>query len=402
MDKMKKLLEYVSKNIPYYIEYFAHNNKDPLQIDSYPILSRKDYVDNYDMMISPECTKMQLRLSTTSGTTGIPLKVIRTDKEYYSQLMPLWRIRKKYYQIMPSSTCLRFCLTKEESKQVKNGINLDKDNKLIVSLFDVENKINAENIFKAINEKKPEYIKSTPTAICNFITFCKNNGIDSCEYIRYIESHSEYLFDFQREMMVDFFCNAQISNEYGCTEIMGIAQEIPTCKGLQVLNDNAYVEICNNTKLTREVNIEGDLVITGLNSFSMPFIRYKIGDRGKILQCEDNNSQFIEVMAGRTNDYIIYADGKKEHSIALARAIRSCNDINNQIIKFKFIQNSVNSIDLFLTIKDIRFSKEVEQIFRTCVSKTSLKSFQWNVFFVPFDHFTQKKSKFSYFENKII
>ena len=46
MDKMSKLLSFVSKNIPYYINYFNNNDKDPLDINSYPILSKKDYIDN--------------------------------------------------------------------------------------------------------------------------------------------------------------------------------------------------------------------------------------------------------------------------------------------------------------------------------------------------------------------
>lgn len=403
MDKMKKLLKYVSENIPYYIDYFAQNKKDPLQIDSYPILSRKDYIDNYNRMISLEYNKTELRLSTTSGTTGIPLKVLRTDKEYYTQLISLWRIRKKFYKIVPSSLCLKFCLTKEEAESVKNGVSLENCNEIVVSLFDLDNEINTQNILKLVNKEKPEFIKSTPTAICNFIMFNKNNGINKCEYVRYIESHSEYLFDFQRNIISEFFCNAQISNEYGCTEIFGIAQEIPFSKGLQVLSDNAYIEICNdNNKLTTENNIEGDLIITGLNSFSMPFIRYKIGDRGKLIDCKNCDGQAIEIIAGRINDYVIYSNGQKEHSVVLARAIRACNEVLDQIIKFKFVQSSLTNFDLFLTIRDMKLSREVERVFRNYIICSSLSDFEWNIFFVDFDDFNQKKSKFAYFENKII
>ena len=108
MDKMSKLLSFVSENIPYYINYFNNNDKDPLDINSYPILSKKDYIDNMELMISKTCCIENLKLQKTSGTTGIPLCVYRTPNEYYNQVLELWRIRKTFYKITPFSRKLAF------------------------------------------------------------------------------------------------------------------------------------------------------------------------------------------------------------------------------------------------------------------------------------------------------
>ena len=113
MEKIKRLLKYVSENVPYYINYFSQTHKDPLVLESYPVLCRKDYIDNYDMMISQQYEKENLMCATTSGTTGVPFVVCRSQKDYYNQVLSFWRARNQFYRIVPASLGLEFCLSKD-------------------------------------------------------------------------------------------------------------------------------------------------------------------------------------------------------------------------------------------------------------------------------------------------
>ncbi len=402
MDKMRKLLDYVSKNIPFYINYF-NNNKDPLDINSYPILTKKDYIDNIDLLMSIHCRKEDLKIQKTSGTTGIPLCVYQHPEDYYNQVLELWRIRKNFYNITPLSRKLTFYLNRDATKTLEKGYCLEAENELVVGLYDLIDGDKSKFILDKIKSYKPEYIRATPTAICKFIDFSKKNNIHKCEEIYYIESQSEFLFDFQREIMQGFFPNAQVSNTYGCTEISGIAQELPCCQGLHVIDKNVFIEICNNGKITQKENIEGDLIITGLNSLIMPFIRYQIGDRGKIItnNCKCGH-QVIEIVAGRSNDYIKLMNGKEEHCSILVRGIEKINDLNNQVIKFKFIQRTKDSFDVYLTIKDSSLEENTKNIFLDYISNTSIKNVKWNFYFVDFCDVEQTKSKFCYFESQVI
>ena len=402
MDKMRRLLAYVSENVPYYINYFNDNDKDPLDINSYPIMSKKDYIDNWDLMISKRCSKDELKIQKTSGTTGVPLCVYQHPKEYYNQVLELWRVRKKFYNITPISRKLTFYLNREITKGLEKGYCLEAENELVIGLYDLIDGDKATFILDKIEIYETEYIRSTPTAICKFINFNIKNNVYKCDCIKYIEAQSEFLFDFQREMMRRFFPNAHISNVYGCTEISGIAQEIPECQGLHVFDKNVFIEICNGDGLTQKENVEGDFVITGLNSFVMPFIRYRIGDKGRILtkNCKCNH-QIIEIIAGRTNDFIKLVNGKEEHCSVLVRGIEKINEINNQVIKFKFVQQTLDSFDVFLTIKDNTLEENTEKIFLDYIQNTGIKNAKWNFHFVDFDDIEQTKSKFSYFESKL-
>ena len=403
MNKLEKLLKYVSENVPFYIEYFKENpEKNPIDIQEYPILTKKYYADNIDEFISKEYNKESLEWDKTSGTTGIPLKVYRTKREYYSEVLPLWRTRK-LYNIVPSSRKLCFYLDREITKDVDEGYVMEASNELVVGLYDFIDGKKTDIIYKKIEEYQPEYVRCTPTAICNFANYYKKRFGINCEYINYIESQSEYLFDFQKEIMHDFFPNAIISNEYGCTEVLGIAQEKPFCNGLHVLEDNVYLEICDdNDNITRDINVEGDILITGLNAFSMPFIRYRIGDRGKFVNhkclCQE---QIVEVIAGRSNDFIKLADGRCEHSAVLVRIVDKINEKYNQIIKFKFVQKSYELIDVFISIKESKYEGEVKQLFYDIHKESIVKDIKCNLLFVEFNDISQKKSKFGYFECQI-
>ena len=403
MSKLENILRYASENVPYYINYFKVHDKDPLDIRSYPIVTKKEYVENGDLMLAIGHNKEKLKVQKTSGTTGIPLNVYETFKEYYNQVMPLWRNRKQYYNIKASSRKLTFYLDREVTKDLEKGYQFEAENELVVGIYDVMDGIKTQYILDIIDIYRPEYIRSTPTAICNFINACKKHGIYHCDYITYIESQSEFLFDFQREIMRDFFGDVAISNQYGCTEISAVAQEIPGCEGLHVLDMNAYVEIYNSEHiLTREENVDGEIVVTGLNSYTMPFIRYKIGDRGRIItnHCKCNH-QIIDVTAGRANDFICLADGRQEHSAVLVRGIEKCNQIHNQIIKFKFVQESLEQFVVYISLRDQSFSDEIKRIFLDYIKDTVVKSSKWEFFFVDPEAMEQKKSKFCYFENRI-
>lgn len=403
MNKLEKVLQYVSKNVPYYINYFKTHEKDPLDILSYPIVTKKDYIENGDLMLANGHDKTKLKVQKTSGTTGIPLNIYETYDEYYNQVMPLWRNRKKYYNIRTSSRKLTFYLDRAATKDLEKGYQFEAENELVVGIYDVMDGTKTQYILEVIDIYRPDYIRSTPTAICNFIGACRKNGISYCEYVSYIESQSEFLFDFQREVIKGFFVNASISNQYGCTEVSAVAQEIPNCDGLHVLESNAYVEIyAAGCLITREENVEGELLITGLNSFTMPFVRYKIGDRGRIVtnQCGCKH-QIITITAGRANDFIQLPDGRQEHSVLLVKGIDYCNQICNQIIKFKFVQEAIDKFVVYISLKDKSFSDKIKSAFLEYIEGTVIESFKWEIYFVSSEAMEQTKSKFCYFENRI-
>ena len=93
-----------------------------------------------------------------------------------------------------------------------------------------------------------------------------------------VYSTAEVLHDDQRTLMERAFCG-KVFNQYGCREVPNIAWE---CRhgNMHVFSDMVQLESVSDA--------EGDrLLVTSLTDRVMPFIRYALGDSGRLVdgQC---------------------------------------------------------------------------------------------------------------------
>ena len=88
---------------------------------------------------------------------------------------------------------------------------------------------------------------------------------------------AEALHDFQRPIIEAAFPGAKAYNTYGCREFMLIACEDQDRDGLLVNADHLVVELVEATK-GPDGTETGELAITDLHNWGMPFIRYVNGD----------------------------------------------------------------------------------------------------------------------------
>src|SRR5690606_29939599 len=94
-QKKKRIVDYAYKNAKFYRKHFeAHSfHPDDLKIESdwnkVPILTRKDIIDNFDDILIKKHLKHK-RVSTTGGSSGVPLKVYH-DLRFPSEILG-WRM----------------------------------------------------------------------------------------------------------------------------------------------------------------------------------------------------------------------------------------------------------------------------------------------------------------------
>jgi len=85
--------------------------------------------------------------------------------------------------------------------------------------------------------------------------------------------------EFRRTLAADL--KAEVFDFYAAGEFGPIASECHAHQGLHVNADQLIVECLDDDQTTGTCG-SGEIVITSLYSFIMPFIRYRIGDRGSI------------------------------------------------------------------------------------------------------------------------
>src|SRR5207253_1358560 len=89
---------------------------------------------------------------------------------------------------------------------------------------------------------------------------------------------AEKLHGFQRELIEAVF-QAPVFETYGSREFMLIAAECDRHAGLHVTADNLVVEVLDDDGRPTPGGEEGNVVVTDLFNYGMPFIRHVIGDR---------------------------------------------------------------------------------------------------------------------------
>ena len=280
-EKLVKMLKYVSEHNDFYknrIKEYGISN--PLDITQWPVLTRKELQENRYNMFSEgyksRYYNQQLRRQSSSGSTGMPVNVYWDYKDWYASNMCLWRKRREWYGIRPQDkycvfTLNAFGITPEEGKIYY--IN-EPGNILSFNVSLIREESGYEKIAMKINEFAPDWLYIQPFVLNQLINAYGKLGAKPAKTIRYIESVGEILTSDLRRRAEKLF-NLRITNMYGSEEMNGIAIEDLNGE-MQVLTDNVFLEVRNEESVFTQG--EGEAIITNLNNFAMPLIRYGQGD----------------------------------------------------------------------------------------------------------------------------
>ena len=122
----------------------------------------------------------------------------------------------------------------------------------------------------------PQTILAYPSSLYQFATYLLDNGLVPTWNLKGIITSAEMLHSHYRSLAETVF-DTKVYNRYGGREVGLIAME---CKAghMHINCRDLYLEIDSPTPYT----IPGDILITQLNNYAMPFIRYRIGDIGRL------------------------------------------------------------------------------------------------------------------------
>jgi phenylacetate-CoA ligase len=123
---------------------------------------------------------------------------------------------------------------------------------------------------------------------------------------------AEKLHPFQRQLIERVF-RTQVFETYGSREFMLIGAECEQQNGLHLTTEHLLVEILDDDGHPTPKGIEGNVVITDLYNYGMPFVRYANGDRAVagLGDCECGRGlPLLRNVTGRRLDMLLGADGR--------------------------------------------------------------------------------------------
>lgn len=196
-------------------------------------------------------------------------------------------------------------------KKRKMGWHNWLDRKTILNCFDFTSEMMPRHLAR-LNATRPEVIIAYTNPLYEFARYLAQ----TCQKVwspRGIIVGAEKLHPFQRELVQQVF-QAPVFETYGSREFMLIGAECEHHTGLHLSHENLYVEILTDDGQPAAPGQEGNVVITDLFNYGMPFIRYVNGDRAvagwDMCPC-GRGLPLMKQVTGRTLDILVTPDGKR-------------------------------------------------------------------------------------------
>jgi len=353
LDKLNNILTHAYGHIPYYRTLFDNLNiveNDKVIFNSIeemtkiPFLTKSIIREEKENLYSDDSNHRASFSNTSGGSTGEPVVFIQ-DAEYtmsnslHTELAYSWRGKDLYDDMVVIWGAERDIFSGKRPLRSKlEDIYL---NRIILNSFAMSEDDMREYI-RVLNKKRPKLIKAYAQSIYELAKFAKYNKIE-VKVQQAIHLAAGTVYDSMRELIEEVFqCKAY--NYYGSREVGSIASECIMQNGLHIMQEHTLLEVINSEGNPCKAGEQGEIVVTTLANYSMPLIRYKIGDVGIIQEykpctCGCTYSKLSKIV-GRTTDIFKTKDGKKIDGEYFTHLFYFCEWIE----QFQVIQNNLDEI----------------------------------------------------------
>lgn len=317
LKKLQRLVIYAYEHVPFYRKLYQRENIYPQDIKSLkdfqalPFLTRDDVMDHGEDLISTGY-RGPVYEGRTSGSTGTPMQFIMDKSAAWLATYAFNARCRGWYGVRPGDKRAFVTATLEDYPnwplRERLAANINRNRYLNVrTMTQSTMQIFAEMLVKW----QPAVIRAYPSALAIFAYYLKERGITNI-IPKLVETTAEKVTPSQRQLFEEIF-QAPVADHYSSLEILSYAYQCPN-GGLHV-NEDCYLELVGNGQVVN-LGQMGEVVVTSLNQYAMPFIRYKNGDVGIYepdgCSCGRGMPVLREVV-GRNCDLLVHIDGHVVH-----------------------------------------------------------------------------------------
>jgi phenylacetate-CoA ligase len=252
----------------------------------------------------------------SGGSTGIPVRFYQ-DGRYKVHMSVSTRLCNEMAGAFPGARVAKLWGAPQDLRKIVGPIGRAKLwalNQIYLDTFDMgANRMEAYH--RKLTRFQPDLIQAYASSIHLLARYLRRNGIQPSYPRLGIISAAERLTPAMREEIESVF-PAKVFDRYGSREVSAIAAECDHHQGLHIHSPSYIVETIDPATGETVRDRAGEIVITVLNNYAMPFIRYRIGDLGILDEapcaCGRTSPRLREVI-GRTSDNFVLAGGKIVH-----------------------------------------------------------------------------------------
>jgi phenylacetate-CoA ligase len=360
--RLQALIEHVYNNVAFYRTRFDQLKLKPADIrttedlQKIPILTKEDVKNNFpDGLVAQNIGRKKIQLGMTGGSTGRPLQFYRfvdsTSRDWAAALRAWgWAGYRPGDKL---ATLWGHPLTLQKQRTLPQRLQNVLRRNLLLSAYEMDETA-LMRYTDSLEKYKPKFIRGYTSAVFLLAKYLKKNHITAIKP-RAVFTTSEALFDFQRELIERQF-DCKVFDHYGSGEVHSVAFECEEHSGHHITAENVIVELIKADGTPVRPGEQGELVLTDLNNYATPFIRYNIEDvgtpSGETCKC-GRGLPVLSALEGRSSEILEMPNGRFVfigYWVVLFETVAGVD-------QYQVVQESPTSL-LVRIVKNARFSDD--------------------------------------------
>jgi len=321
--RLRNLIEHAWRTSPFYRRLFRREGILPDEIQTIQDLPRVPFLTkslinaNLADLVSRGFPKRSMVLHHTSGTAGTQMR------GFYLPKRLLWRVNAatlyRFYRWagvnprMRRATIAGRHFTDRPPYIVRNRAG----NQLLLSAHHLS-RATIDSYLSAIEKFRPQAIQGHPTAISTLAR--RLQEVDNCIQVGAVLTTGEQLFSDQRDAIEERF-QCRVFDAWGHGESAGMAAECEYHNGYHIAMEYGIIEVIKD----RAQDEWGEIVVTSLHNYAMPFIRYRTGDLAVIedaaCACGRDLPRLKRIL-GRIDDVLCLPNGTRILPVTIRTLLR--------------------------------------------------------------------------------
>ncbi|MBI5575774.1 MAG: phenylacetate--CoA ligase family protein [Deltaproteobacteria bacterium] len=340
--KLNALIRHACENVPYYRNLFREAGIKPDDVQSVEDLARVPITEKKVMrsldrkeVLAANVDPKRCLAVFTSGSTGMPTHIYLTREDYECIDLVYLRsflenglsfLHKRAFILDPHSFDTR--RRWYQSLGLARSVN--------ISCF-----LEPEEQMRMLADARPDFIHGYPSSLGQVARLVAERGPRNGIRPAVVSTAAEVLHAKDRKRIAAAF-GVMPFDRYAARECGNIAWECEKHNGYHINVDTLVVEFVKDNRHVMPGQ-RGDVVITNLHSYAMPFIRYRIGDLGvpsdKTCGC-GRALPLMEIIEGRDEDFIVLKGGRRISPMMVTGTLDHIPGIR----QFRVIQENADSV----------------------------------------------------------
>jgi len=352
IERLRRLLTDIGKNVPYYRQLFERLSFDPLMLMGLDDLQRVPFLTKAIIRSNSDALKHAnargLARSNTGGSSGEPLVFFIGSERVSHDVAAKWRATRWWDVDIGDPEIVLWGSPIELGAQDRLRLSRDKlFRSALLPAFEMS-QAKLDQFVSAIRARRPKMLFGYPSALSLVARHAENSAVVMNDLgIKVAFVTAERLYDDQRAAISRVF-GCPVANGYGGRDAGFIAHDCPS-GGMHITAEDVIVELIDREGHPVPTGTSGEVVVTHLASRDFPFVRYRTGDIAvlddRMCAC-GRGLPLLREIQGRANDFVVAADGTIMQGAALTYALRDIPHIE----AFKIVQESLQRTRVFLVV----------------------------------------------------